>query len=340
MKRDLNGDEAPLQSVLLIEDDWNQAQFIASSIKGAHPGCWVHMVLTESDFLAKFPSIAADPPSMVITGMMMPWSRPTSERPEVPRDIVEGPHVAGLRCIQRLASDRRTLSIPIILYTTVSKGDFIDRIPQLPVNVQYLSKNSSPERLLSLIQRFRQAIQEQPDQAHYYRAIVQRLGQALAEAIARDPSFLEQVEWRDLERTLSEVFNGLGYEAHLTRSAKDGGKDIVLQWIHNGTSTTWYVELKHWTEKRVGTGEMRHFAQVLIRDEVEHGLLLASGGFVTGSYEALSVIEQTRLNLGGKEQIINLCKTYVWARNGLWTAPDTPLELLHFQDDAGAVQGT
>jgi hypothetical protein len=54
------------------------------------------------------------------------------------------------------------------------------------------------------------------------------------------------------------------------------------------------------------------------------------------SYEALSIIEQTRLSLGGKEQIINLCKTYVWAKDGIWTAPETPLGLLYSRDVASS----
>lgn len=51
----------------------------------------------------------------------------------------------------------------------------------------------------------------------------------IAMAIAENPSFLKEIEWRDLERALREIFEKLGFETELTRSMKDGGFDLRLQ---------------------------------------------------------------------------------------------------------------
>lgn len=46
--------------------------------------------------------------------------------------------------------------------------------------------------------------------------------------VARNPNVLNHLEWRDLERLVAELFDGLGFQARLTPSAKDDGKDVVL----------------------------------------------------------------------------------------------------------------
>jgi sulfur transfer protein SufE len=39
---------------------------------------------------------------------------------------------------------------------------------------------------------------------------------------------LEELEWHDLERTVADIFDGLGFLVTLTPPRKDGGKDIIL----------------------------------------------------------------------------------------------------------------
>ncbi len=68
----------------------------------------------------------------------------------------------------------------------------------------------------------------------------------LAQAVAAHPACLMEVEWRDLERMLGVVFDGLGFETHVTRSTKDGGFDLDLSCIANGIRSRFLVEVKHW----------------------------------------------------------------------------------------------
>lgn len=60
-------------------------------------------------------------------------------------------------------------------------------------------------------------------------AILRATGHHFATMIARDQRALDHIEWRDMERTIAEVFDGLGFIAKLTPPSKDGGKDVILE---------------------------------------------------------------------------------------------------------------
>lgn len=174
------------------------------------------------------------------------------------------------------------------------------------------------------------------------RRALRSLAETIATQIAENPRALEGIEWRDLERALGEVFQGLGFDVDVTRPSKDGGKDLIIHWSSEGISYTWYVEIKHWRENRVGATTMRQFVQIVVRDRVDRGLLLSSSGFVPGAYEALTIVERKRLSLGDGVTIQNICKTYIRTRAGIWT-PDNPLQIFDegqlWNDTAGGQNG-
>src|SRR5215213_2504038 len=58
--------------------------------------------------------------------------------------------------------------------------------------------------------------------------ILEVVSRRFAELVAKNPRRLDELEWRDLERMLAEVFNGIGFSVELTPGSKDGGKDIIL----------------------------------------------------------------------------------------------------------------
>lgn len=87
-------------------------------------------------------------------------------------------------------------------------------------------------------------------------SIVRRFMQELARRVADRPQELADVEWRDLERLLFEVFDALGYQARLTRPGKDGGYDLRLE----AEGFVYFVEVKHWFERsKVGAGIIKRF---------------------------------------------------------------------------------
>jgi hypothetical protein len=126
----------------------------------------------------------------------------------------------------------------------------------------------------------------------------------VARRIARASRELHDVEWRDLERMLREVFEGLGFETTLTASTKDGGFDLRLE----AGGETFLVEVKHW-KQAVGPGVVNKFLKVSAREEASAGLLLASGGFTATLFEGILEFGPP-LHLGADEKIVGLCRAF------------------------------
>lgn len=158
-----------------------------------------------------------------------------------------------------------------------------------------------------------------------YSKVVQAitdLSKFLAKVIANDPQELINMEWRDMERMLASVFEGLGFKVELTPSSKDGGKDIILEFSISGEAKSYLVEVKHWRSKqKVGQGYVNDFVNVIANEKRQGGLYLATYGYSSDAFEALTEIEKGRFYAGNEQKIISLCKTYVKAETGLWSAP-------------------
>ncbi|WP_158272496.1 restriction endonuclease [Pseudomonas sp. GV071] len=90
---------------------------------------------------------------------------------------------------------------------------------------------------------------------------------AIASEIAKNPRCLRDVEWRDIERVMREVFEQLGFATKLTRSGKDGGFDLQLETIEHGETQVFLVEVKHWlaSGKKPGTGTLAALIDVVAR---------------------------------------------------------------------------
>lgn len=149
-------------------------------------------------------------------------------------------------------------------------------------------------------------------------------------AIVADPSSLDRIEWRDMERLLAEVFEGLGFGVRLGRGSGDGGKDITLTCLAASGTHTYYVEVKHWRSP-VGPTPIRNFLNVIVKEEVDGGLFLSSGGLSKRTAARLTEIrrEFPPLRIGNGSKINALCQSYVRMASGIWT-PELSLQELLF----------
>lgn len=157
--------------------------------------------------------------------------------------------------------------------------------------------------------------------------IVRTMMREIAVAVAKDPDCLRDVEWRDLERVLREVFEGLGFTTRLTRSGNDGGFDLELKYAENGKQSIVLVEVKHWagSGKKPGKPVVRSLVDVVARAVPgTTGLLLSSTGFTSDVISGRTEIEQRKVRLGGKAKIISLCQSYLQTTDGVW-APTTDM---------------
>ena len=164
--------------------------------------------------------------------------------------------------------------------------------------------------------------------------IVRGAMQGIVNLIAKNPSVLASVEWRDLERAMREVFESLGFDTELTRSGKDGGFDLKLACVDCGLRKTFLVELKHWVSKsnKPGTEIFKAFYDIVASEEADaRGLLLSTSGFTRKLRSGRSEIERQIVKLGNKNKIVSLCQNYLQTKRGLWN-PTTSLPHVLFHN--------
>lgn len=176
------------------------------------------------------------------------------------------------------------------------------------------------------------APQQAPDQSvdHVIRASMK----ALALRIAQVPAELASLEWRDLERVLREVFDGLGFDTRLTRSGKDGGFDLELIQVRNGEKSTYLIEVKHWTAQKPGLAHLKKLVQVTASRRASAGVLLSTSGFASTVYAGLAEISAP-VRLGDGEKVVSLCKAYYRLDSAIWVEA-TDLESTLFDGTVSA----
>lgn len=174
-------------------------------------------------------------------------------------------------------------------------------------------------------------IEQIPPTASPIELIVRTAMREIVAAIAKNPECLRVVEWRDLERALREVFEGLGFTTRLTRSGNDGGFDLELKYEENGTRKNVLVEVKHWagSGKKPGKPILRSLVEVVARAlPGTTGLLLSSTGFTSDLVSGRTEIERKLVWLGGRTKIISLCQSYLQSTEGIWTPTTDLVEML------------
>ena len=183
-----------------------------------------------------------------------------------------------------------------------------------------------PERYRSVareyIQRQFDELDKEFDRSEV-QVIIQTLSQKFAEMVARNPLVLNELEWRDMERMLAEVFRGIGFGVRLTPPSKDGGKDVILTCIVSGNEHSYIVEIKHWrSATKVGSTAIKTFFDIVVREKRNAGVFLSTYGYTSSAIRVLTEVERHKITLGEKEKIVSLCKTYLDAGQGLVVPPE------------------
>lgn len=149
--------------------------------------------------------------------------------------------------------------------------------------------------------------------------ILRYVSDRFARLIAKYPQQLRYLEWRDLERMLAEIFEGIGYNVELTPPLKDGGKDLVLECRIYGKVMSYIVEVKHWQcGKKVGQRYLRDFIDVIVRENRDGGLFLSTSGYSENFAESLTQLEKDIVRFGNDVKIVSLCRTYVKKKSCIW----------------------
>lgn len=159
--------------------------------------------------------------------------------------------------------------------------------------------------------------------------ILKLVSHKFAFLVAQNPENLYKLEWRDLERMVAEIFEGIGFDVELTPSSKDGGKDIILSCNVFGRNKSYIVEIKHWRSGiKVGQSAIKDFLNVIVKERRDSGLYLSTFGYCNNSFESLSEIEKQKIRFGDKEKIVSLCKVYTKVSSGIWSPTQNLAEIL------------
>lgn len=150
--------------------------------------------------------------------------------------------------------------------------------------------------------------------------IIRTAMKAIPLEIAKNPQCLRDVEWRDLERAMREVFEQLGFKTELTRSGKDGGFDLRLECEEDGETQIFLVEVKHWlgSMKRPGSEVLSALVDVVAKAGGKtKGLLVSSSGFTRNILSGRTEVEQHIVRIAGQNKIVSLCQSYLESLEGV-----------------------
>ena len=118
--------------------------------------------------------------------------------------------------------------------------------------------------------------------------ILRECGDKLIREVANEAAAINQIEWRDLERIMAQVFEEIGFRVTLTNGSKDGGKDLILFCVSPNridgrfTQNKYYVELKHWRSGQlVGANPIQKLIEVSVRDEISGLAIYSTSGFAS-----------------------------------------------------------
>lgn len=174
--------------------------------------------------------------------------------------------------------------------------------------------------------RLRPADKSPPEEAIQ---LINSLSQQLALLVARDPSVLNVLEWRDLERLLAEVMDGIGFAVTLTPGSKDSGKDLILECSSNSSKATYIIEVKHWRSgQRVGASAVTDFLNVIMKENRAGGVFLSTYGYCDNAFEKLAEIERQTLKFGSQQKIVSLCRRFSKIRSGIFMQDQALSEVL------------
>ncbi len=207
-----------------------------------------------------------------------------------------------------------------------------ERMAELEADGRITYSGSGMPRLKRYLSEAQQPEQppEPPPTSAGLELIIRTTMRSIACQVARNPALLQEVEWRDLERVLREVFEGLGFETRLTRPAKDGGFDLELRFTEQGEPRVYLVEVKHWVQgSRPGLDIVSDLFEVVVRQGASGGVLLSSSGFTQGARTGRTEIVRQNVRLGGGDKIVSLCQHFIENEAGLMVpVPSLPDMLL------------
>jgi hypothetical protein len=139
--------------VVVVEDDYLQAESIQTWLCDAWPHIEIERIETEQEFRDQLVIQSTHPPDAFIVDVMLRWSDPSPDIDVAPDDIREqGFSQAGLRCVELLQEGIETQQVPIVIYSILDKEEIEDsKVLRFLPHIRFLPKSSEPRHLIQLL---------------------------------------------------------------------------------------------------------------------------------------------------------------------------------------------
>lgn len=136
--------------------------------------------------------------------------------------------------------------------------------------------------------------------------IITAFNDELISLLARKPSYLHTLSARDFEKLIAEIFARQGFEVHLTKQTRDGGKDIIALYKKLGIQTKYIIECKRYTDKPVGIELVQRLAGVRHALSANKAILATTSRFTSPAIEwAKQEVNLWSLDLKDYEDIVS-----------------------------------
>jgi len=159
--------------------------------------------------------------------------------------------------------------------------------------------------------------------------VVFELIESLIRGIAEEKIALHEVQWFDLERIFHRIIEGFGFHAHLTPSAKDGGRDVLACEMLIDDVTWYNIEIKHWKTGKPGKREVASFLDTSVREGRKGALFYSTYGVTDSAISLRTAVNQDFLRFADKNHLIASCKHYARSDEGIWRPFNTLREFIY-----------
>lgn len=136
--------------------------------------------------------------------------------------------------------------------------------------------------------------------------IISIVNDKLISLLAREPGYLHRLSPRAFEEVVAEIFARQGFEVHLTKQTRDGGKDIIALYNKLGISTKYIIECKRYTNKPIGIELVQRLAGVRHALSANKAILATTSRFTSPAMEwAKQEVNLWSLDLKDYEDIVS-----------------------------------
>lgn len=99
---------------------------------------------------------------------------------------------------------------------------------------------------------------------------------------AQNSRTLDELEWREFEYLIGQLFKTKGYQVQVQEGTRDRGVDILMR---NKKGERLVVQCKHWRSTNVGAPTVREMAGTVMLHKADQGAIVCSGRFTRGAHK-------------------------------------------------------